>query len=82
MRAARVPRLGSHFFLDRPAFLYAIAAACLGGLPARISVRMFLLMVLFDLPFFSGIASSYPISSTQNDQLLTDQCLPLLSTVI
>ena len=69
MRAARVPRLGSHFFLDRPAFLYAIAAACLGGLPARISVRMFWLMTFFDLPFFSGTASSYPVECAADQRV-------------
>ena len=46
------------FFVDFdfPALLSAIATACLRGLPAFISVLMFLLMVFWDEPFFSGIA--------------------------
>ena len=39
-----------------PALESAMATACFCGLPAALSVRMFALMVFWDLPFLSGIS--------------------------
>jgi len=43
-----------------PALLSAIATACFWGLPAFISVLIFVLIVFFEEPFFSGMTSSSP----------------------
>lgn len=43
------------------ALLYAIAAACWAGLPARISVAIFFRMVFFDRPDLSGISHRLPL---------------------
>ena len=61
MRAARVPRLGSHFFPLRfgfPASRMAIATACEGFFPALRSARMFAeipALVFAAFPRFNGM---------------------------
>jgi hypothetical protein len=43
------------FLFDLPALLMAIATACFCGLPAAISVLIFLEIVFLEEPFFSGM---------------------------
>lgn len=58
-----------------PAVRYAIATACLGGLPARISVLMLLCMTRLDLPRLSGISSSHLLALFLRVILMNPRCL-------
>lgn len=60
---SRVPNWDApyFFFLDFPATFIAIAMACFWGLPAAISVLMFLEMAFLDLPLESGISRHHVV---------------------